>query len=190
MPTLSGWTPDDLLKAATLLGAAVAFVIGLIQYRRAQQWKRAEWVAQEMKGVFSDPLVQAALTMIDWGATNVVLYPERSEENARSVWLTDGMIGAALRPHEERSDGFNRDEARIRASFDHFLDGVERFNSYMATGLVTANDLRPYLGYWAGHICRRHDAAGEQRLVQLRRYMDRYGFTGALTLFEAITPRV
>lgn len=67
MPTLSGWTPDDLLKAATLLGAAVAFVIGLIQYRRAQQWKRAEWVAQEMKGVFSDPLVQAALTMIDWG---------------------------------------------------------------------------------------------------------------------------
>jgi hypothetical protein len=52
MPDLSQWKPEDLLKAVALLGAAIAFGIGLFQYRRAQQWKRAEWVAQEMKLLF------------------------------------------------------------------------------------------------------------------------------------------
>lgn len=186
MPTLSEWKPDDVLKAIALLGAAIAFTIGLIQYRRAQQWKRAEWVAQEMKGLFGDPLVQAALMMVDWGATNVVLYPERPEDS-RSIWLTDADIAEAMRPHEDRQDGFSADEARIRASFDRFLDGVERFHSYMDTGLVTADDLRPYLKYWAGHVCRHHDPDVENRLVQLRRYMDRYGFAGSLALFKAIS---
>jgi hypothetical protein len=31
------WKPEDLLKAIALVGAAIAFAIGLVQYRRAQQ---------------------------------------------------------------------------------------------------------------------------------------------------------
>ena len=45
----AGWTVENLLKAVALVGAAVAFVVSLLQYRKAQQWKRAEWVAREMK---------------------------------------------------------------------------------------------------------------------------------------------
>jgi hypothetical protein len=69
MPALdfTTWVADDLLKAIALVGAAVAFVIGVLQYRIGQRWKRAEWVAQEMKGLFDDPLVKSALFMIDWG---------------------------------------------------------------------------------------------------------------------------
>ena len=73
MPPVTDWTPDDLLKAIALVGAAGAFVVGLFQYRRAQQWKRAEWVAQEMKTLFADSLVQAVSLMIDWGARPVQL---------------------------------------------------------------------------------------------------------------------
>ena len=52
---LDHWKPEDLLKAIALVGAAIAFAIGLAQYRRAQQWKRAEWVAQEMKQLLFGP---------------------------------------------------------------------------------------------------------------------------------------
>ena len=42
---------DEQIKLMALIGAAIAFVSGLVQYRKAQQWKRAEWVAQEMAGL-------------------------------------------------------------------------------------------------------------------------------------------
>jgi hypothetical protein len=73
---MNEWSPDDLLKALTLLGAAFAFPVGLIQYRRGQRWKRAEWVAQEMKSLFGDPVVQAVFLMMDWGSRRIALYPD------------------------------------------------------------------------------------------------------------------
>jgi hypothetical protein len=46
-------------------------------------------------------------------------------------------------PHEERqgNDKFTPVEADIRAAFDRALDGLERFRSYVATGLVKIGDL-------------------------------------------------
>ena len=76
MPPLNEWKPDDLLKALALFGATLAFAIGLMQYRRAQHWKRAEWVAQEMKSFLGDPIVQAVFLMIDWGSRRIALYPD------------------------------------------------------------------------------------------------------------------
>jgi hypothetical protein len=40
---------DLALTFVGVCGAAVAFVIGLRQYKRAEQWKRAEFIAAEMK---------------------------------------------------------------------------------------------------------------------------------------------
>src|SRR5438270_7219372 len=99
---------DDLLKLLVLLGAVVAFVVGLAQYRRAQHWKRVEWVAQEMKGLFADPTVQAALLMFDWGSRRIPLYPDRKEESERSVPLTNEVVAQALLIHEDRPDGFSQ----------------------------------------------------------------------------------
>jgi hypothetical protein len=187
MALLSEWKPDDLLKALILLGAALAFIIGLAQYRRAQQWKRVEWVAQEMKSFFGDPVVQAAWLMIDWGSRRIPLYPDRQAESERYVRLTNEIVANALQLHEDRPDGFSDLEADIRATFDRALDGLERFHSYVATGLVELNDLRPYLKYWAVNLCRpRSPRPKEHRLVRLTAYMRRYGYDGALDLLERI----
>jgi hypothetical protein len=187
MPSLSEWKPDDLLKALVLLGAAIAFIAGLAQYRRAQHWKRVEWVAQEMKGLFGDPIVQAALRMFEWGSRRIPLYPDRKEESERYVLLKNEIVADALLLHDDRPDGFSDQEADIRAAFDRFLDGLERFHSYVATGLVELSDLRPYLKYWAVSLCRpRAPRPKEHRLVRLTAYMKRYGYEGALALLERI----
>jgi hypothetical protein len=187
MPLLSEWKPDDLLKMLVLLGAALAFLIGLFQYRRAQHWKRVEWVAQEMKNLFGDPVVQAAMLMFDWGSRRIPLYPDRKEENERYVRLTNEIVADALQLHDDRPNGFSDQEADIRAAFDQFLDGLERFHSYVATGLVELGDLRPYLKYWAVSLCRPRSARPkEHRLVRLTAYMKRYGFDGALELLQRI----
>jgi len=181
------WKADDYLKLLVLLGAAMAFIVGLAQYRRAQHWKRVEWVAQEMKSLFGDPIVQAAFLMIDWGSRRIPLYPDRQAESERNVRLTNEIVANALLLHEERLDGFTELEADIRAAVDRALDGLERFHSYVDTGLVELRDLRPYLKYWALTICRpRAPRPSDHRLVRLTAYMKRYGFEGALNLLERI----
>jgi len=186
MPSPCSWEPGDVLKALALIGAAIAFGIGLLQYRRAQQWKRAEWIAQEMKQLVGDPIVQAVLLMIDWGSRRIPLYPDRDNEAERYVLLNDDQIAHALMSHEDRPEGFTELEADIRAAFDRLLDGLERFNSYVTTGLVTEADLAAYLGYWAREICVEAKPGTEDRLVQLRLYMEKYGFTGAHSLLKRI----
>jgi hypothetical protein len=186
---LDKWKPEDLLKAIALVGAAIAFAISLIQYRRAQQWKRAEWVAQELKQLFSDPLVQAALLMIDWGSRRILLYPEREKLEERYVELTNEIVARALMLHNDRQgdNKFTQLEADIRAAFDRTLDGLERFQSYVETGLVRISDPQPYLKYWAVNLTRDRVAAkGVDRVVNLRAYMDHYGFDGAHKLLKDI----
>lgn len=187
MVSLNDWKPDDLLKAIALFGAAIAFTIGLVQYQRAQQWKRAEWVAQEMKSLFGDPIVQAAFLMFDWGSRRIPLYPDRKEEKDRYVPLTNETVASALMVHDDRPAGFSELEADIRAAFDRALDGLERFHSYADSGLVELRDLQPYLKYWALNLCLpRNPRPNDHRLVRLKAYMTRYGYDGALELLARI----
>ena len=175
------WSIENVLTAFGLAGAAGAFLIGVSQYRKSQQWKRAEWVAQEMKDFLGDPLVQAALQMIDWGNRHVRLAPG-SEPEA----VTNSSVKAALRDHRG-GQGFTETEANIRDCFDRFLDGLERFDSYVTTGLVYDDNLRPYLAYWLGHIhAAGADDPSVDRLAQLRSYMKTYGFTGADALVSRL----
>lgn len=187
MPALdfTTWKADDLLKAIALAGAAVAFVIGLLQYRKGQRWKRAEWVAQEMKALFAEPLVQAALSLIDWSSIEIrKVFPNQDEEISRHKILSNDEINKALLPHWERG-GFTPLEADIRSAFDHLFDGIERFESYYATGLVKKSDLRPYLGYWARKICDKN-ATEVHRVHHVRAYMNAYEFRGAVRLLARL----
>src|SRR2546429_1260550 len=54
-------------------GTACALVFGYFQYRKADRWKRAEFLAKEMKGFFSDPDVRNVLMMIDWAERRINL---------------------------------------------------------------------------------------------------------------------
>src|ERR1043165_8716615 len=179
MLSLSEWKPDDLIKAIVFLGAAIAFVVGLAQYRRGQHWKRVEWVAQEMKSLFDDPISKAAFLMFEWSSRRIPLYPDRAAEADRFVELTNEVVSKALMVR--RSEPFTELESDIRYAFDRALDGLERFHSYIDTGLVTLSDVRPYLKYWADRLCNPDKPRPpEHRLARLVAYMKNYGFEGAL----------
>lgn len=191
---MSDWfmklTPEDQLKAVALVGASLAFIIGLIQYRRAQTWKRTEWVAQEMDSFFNDWRVAAALRMIDYGERRIELYPSRKNESARFVMVRDDDLAKALEHHSIRhkgDQGFTDDEATIRDFFDHLLARLERIQSFIQTGLLSYRHVRPYLNYWAVHILGA--APGDpkvDRIVALRYFVEAYGYSGVQTLFSRI----
>ena len=56
---------------------------------------------------------------------------------------------AGLRRHRSRP--------RRASTNDAFLDGLERFASYISTGLISVADLRPYLKYWIDDIAAQTD---------------------------------
>src|ERR1700730_8293626 len=55
-----------ILSIIGYAGAVVAFVIGLLQYKRGEYWKRSQFLAQEMREFFEDPKVENGRSMIDW----------------------------------------------------------------------------------------------------------------------------
>jgi len=192
---------DDCLKMVALAGAAIAFSVGLCQYWKAQRWKRAEFLANEMRSFLDAPRVQRALSLIDWGSRRLPLL-ENPGDNEKQVLFTREMQALGLRPHtllgEAASDsetwtvdgsvarkGFTEEEVAIRDCYDAFLDGLERFASYASTGLIDAPSLQPYIGYWIEQIASpAQDADDAAWCAALLTYVNFYKFEGVIVLFD------
>jgi hypothetical protein len=193
---------DDYLKILGLLGALTAFGVGLFQYRKAQRWKRAEFVANEMKDFFAAPRVQRALLLIDWGHREIPLLENRALDESQVI-VTRQMQTMGLRPHilldrtgsdpetlvvdeSASGEGFTQAQAAIRDCYDAFLDGLERFASYAKADLIDISSLRPYIGYWVADISSPTENADDAAwCAALLTYISFYHFDDVLWLFDA-----
>jgi hypothetical protein len=189
------------LSVVGYLGALGAFVVGLRQYRRADYWRRSEFLAKEMKEYFADGKVSLALTMVDWGVRDLKLFEPFDPGKGSEETTVDRILQcSALRPHTmlsstDASDAvalptsggasFTPAEAAIRDCYDRFLDGLDRFGNYISGDLVSVEDLDPYLGYWVRDIASTA-CDGEDALwcVCLFAYIEFYAFLGVQELFE------
>jgi len=124
---------DLALTFLGVCGAAVAFVIGLRQYKRAEQWKRAEFIASELKEFFASARVSMALTLIDWGGRNVRLFALQNPNDATLTYVTREMQCWALLPHQvvDRARGSDIEAERKGAERSRF--GVVRPRTFKAT---------------------------------------------------------
>jgi|SRR5665213_216051 len=197
------------VSLGSLILAVVAGVVGLNSFLRNERWKRAEFLAKEMKDFFADARIQKTLTLIDWGIRRVQLLPEDGPDKGWVI-ITRELQVRSLRPHtllqstgsdpemavdptsakvdlarEGYADRFTHAEAAIRDCYDGFLDGLERISSYVRTGVVDISTIRPYLGYWIDDIYssteNKPDAAWTAALLT---YITFYQFEGVLWLFK------
>jgi hypothetical protein len=182
-------------------GTVLALFFAGRQYRRAEEWKRAEFVAKEMKDFFGDRKVAIALQSIDWGNRHANLLGLSDPADKTKTRVTRALQTTALLPHSivdphTGSDGesdaddptmrrFSPEEAAIRDCYDALLDGLERFDSFLQSKLVTVKALRPYLEYWIDDIAAdagdADDAAWNACLLA---YIQIYRFRGVQRLFD------
>jgi hypothetical protein len=186
-----------VLSAIGVGGAAVAFLIGLRQYRRAEQWKRAEFISSETKEFFANPRVGLALTMVDWSGREIPLSAVRDPADRDLTYVTREMQCWALLPHtalnrvapghledQEAKMARASENSLIRDCYDALLDGFERFGSYLKSGLVSVDELRPYIGYWIDDIAAPPANADEAAWTAcLLVYIDTYGYSSVRALF-------
>lgn len=198
------------VKVAGAVGGFVGFLIAVSTYYRTERWKRAEFLAHEMKEFFATPRVQTALLLIDWGTRRIKLLENVPSESAfvvvdramqvrgllphvllgtngadpGTMIVSESSVDDAAESKAADSDRFTQPQAAIRDCYDAFLDGLERFASYVKTGLIDKASLRPYIGYWVDDIAdptvSRDDAAWNATLLT---YITFYRFKEVLWLF-------
>lgn len=169
----------------TIAGAALAFGISLWQYRRAQAWKRAEWIASEMRIFFDDPRINNALSMLDWGKRYLPLLLKTPLDDEPRAFLYRGkdLLHALTSKRNRQQRPYTNEEISIRDCFDRLLDGLERIENFIKAGLVRHKELAPYLNYWMLLIGDKHNGRKpEHIIVRLWTYIDDYRYTGVQTL--------
>ena len=166
-----------------LLGAA-GFVIGLFQYRKAQRWKAAEFVAAEVKEAFADPMVRFALHLLDWNSSIHDLRQQTGDDRLKSVHIGDITLVAALTPHVGRPKGYNAVEVRIRLAFDELLGRFQRFEHFIESDLVKPHDFQPYLRYWLELLGKSSKHTKSVPVLHaIWRYIDFYRYADVQRLF-------
>lgn len=207
-------TAEHRLAIVTAAGAALAFLFGLHQYQRAEQWKRTEFLAGEMEKFFADKTIRNALTMIDYAPRRINLYHTEDLPRDEYPRITRPIQSAALLLHTElrASDAtqlssdrvaegavslpsgapltaksrFTPDEAEIRDTYDRLLDNLERISAHLVSDLIEKRDLDPYLEYWIKDIAAfTTDPDDAAWTCALFDYIAFYEFRGVQKLFEA-----
>jgi hypothetical protein len=178
------------IAVGTVAAALIAFVMGLIQYRHAQRWKRAELVAREIKDFKSDPAIRNALLMLDWNDRYIELFPQEPDPAKRRALVNDTLLGHALTPLPDKAaarlhEEFKTEEIAIRAAFDQLFDALERFEYFIQAGLVKRKEFDPYLSYWIEILGnRRSNRKPPQVLDNLWAYLDSYSYSGVQKLLR------
>lgn len=165
------------IELVKLCAAAIAFVVGLLQYRRTQKWKRLEFVAAEMKVFFDDPAVRLAMTMLDWRKKQIALYKHRDANNTLQETVDYEIVASALGVDPETK--YDKVESAIREIFERFLEFLARFEGFVATKLVKPKDLMPYFDYWVRLISGNdpHSPEATQKVLpSLWHFIDYYHY--------------
>lgn len=197
---------DDQIRQLLQIGGTLAtlatLAFGILQYRTAQLWRKKELIAKETKEFFADPLVKTAMRLMDWRAFKIELPRPDLPESERRVAVTGRVLADALRIHGfpkvgcdddktvmEREailldDRFQPVAVHIRDAFDRFLDGLERFDHFVESGLVSAADVEPYLRYWFQVISGQRHQMEDRTQAALVQFIESYGYDGTVRLME------
>jgi hypothetical protein len=195
-------------------GTIITIGFGAFQYYKNEKWKQKEFVAKEVKEFESNLLVKNAFTMIDWGKRRINLNLIEEPKPEETIVVNRKMQTFALLPHTIKKDFpspnlkisennstedsplFTWQEAKIRDSYDAFLDYLERFGHFIESDLVKTEDFRPYLSYWIDSITETDskntpfDLEDAKWRLALLTYINFYGYNGVVKLFGSFRKNI
>jgi hypothetical protein len=129
-----------------IFGALVVFFIGLQRYSKAQEWKRGEFIAAQIKSFESDRKIQIVMTMLDWNDRELN-FPLETGGEIILIMVDDALLSSALLPHDA-AQGYYPKEVMIRDCIDRYLDMLARLQNFVDARLIGVAELRPYMDYW------------------------------------------
>jgi hypothetical protein len=158
--------------------ALLNYALDVAERKRANLWRRREFVQAQIARIEAIPEVRAAMTMLDYWDR-----PIRLPGIEQRVKVTNAMLTGALAPDVTKLVAA---EACIRDSFDRFFDAMDRLGVMRDAGLVSTADLLPYVHYWLALL----DSAPRHRNPEfgptIRAYIHKYRFDALERLMSDI----
>lgn len=183
--------PETWVQLATLVGATVAFALGLGEYRDEQRWRRLGLFHEQLTAFEGDPAIRNALTALEYREPSIC-QPEAEGEGAlpgpRCVHVTDSLFAgtlSAVMAGRKLSDA----EHRVIFGLDRLLTALDRIDYLHREGFLDAEVEHPTVDYWV-HLVGDRNGSMKPPEVQraLCEYVRRYAYLGALRLVEHYVP--
>jgi hypothetical protein len=128
------------------IGAVIVVAIGLLQYWRAESWKRTEFVARLFKEFSDDPNCDVAMCLLA-GDRRKIFYEAGGKWENYDYDYNVLCVALADQAKEKQLESY---QLHIRDSLDQFFVYIEQFDRAIKNRLVSCTDVYPYFGYWIG----------------------------------------
>ena len=180
---------DLIIKVIAGLGAMLAFVIGLWQYRKSQKWQKAQILLALIDSFEKDTQIEAACAMLDWDAREVRLERSIKFENkmlvsALRVPIMDIAIAGELSVTHELEAAFTPEESMIRDAFDAFFDFFHKLYAFQKSGLLKFSDY-VYFNYWFELLQNIGEYKADPEIKKaMDKYIQEYRFIGVQELLR------
>jgi hypothetical protein len=181
--------PENLIRLLTLVGALLAFVLGLREYREDQRWKRLALFNEQLQAFEAEPAVGVALTMLDYREPHVCVAAEWVPNPERRCFqATDSLMTAALASVLERRV-LSDHEYQVVYALDRMLTALDRIDYLHEQGFLGSEVQHPTVEYWISLI---GDGRSTTRPPDVKHklcaYVREMGYNGALALVLRYTP--
>lgn len=206
----------DWVAALGFLLAAGAAAVGIRQYLIFCRWRRREFARSLVQTFLAQPTVRHVTDILDYEEYRLftlsladgrtIQFEANDARLRRALRPHDEMVKTRrgldyicrLQAQGGKLDEKSRQvliryqseefaiELALREWFDRFLAGLEHFDSTIVAGLLTAEDLRPFVIYWVQVIGDRRfrRKGGSGFYDQLFHYICWAGYSGIQRLFE------
>jgi hypothetical protein len=140
----------------TILGAIIAYT----EFKAQDDWKRREFVYEQIKEFYADKINDNVLTMLDYNLAEVNLYPNASDPSKRIVLVKFTDFVTAISADGDKLSG---ESMALKEQFEHFLKSISRFSTLQLYGVVPAAELCGEFQYPLSLL------AGDPRLVMVKK---------------------
>lgn len=167
---------SSILKDIVIPSVAIlAFIKGIIEYIRSQNWKRSEVLSKEIKEFFNNEDIKIVLSMLDYNSRRITI-------NGEVVKFNDVLLQCSLVTHNKKR-AFEVKEAMIRDKFDIFFDKLSFFENYISSGLVDEKECLEYLSYYL-RILTKPGSKSKEIVEMFNEYLVYYRYENVIRLLE------
>lgn len=169
-----------LIEYAGMIVAVGTLAIGLLQYKKAQDWQRSEFASQQLEKLSHDPMLSLATKTLEW-KNRVFLMPDQYKlvYNSNTFSHKSSNLAKALIPGTEDRKLENESDAIYPDIFDNFFDYLERIDHYLNIGLFTMDDIKS-ICYWVDLV--EHPKHFKSSVF--KKYLTAYGYTGVFNFMK------
>lgn len=181
--------PEILIHLLTLVGAAVAFGLGLREYQEEQRWRRLALFNEQMHAFEAEPAIGDALTMLDYREPRICVPAESvADPERRCMQVTDSLMAGAL-SGVIAGRVLTDQEHHVVYAIDRLLTALDRIDYLYVQGFLGAEVQHPTVAYWIQLVGDRRAATRSPAFKRtLCDYVREFQYAGAMHLVQRYTP--